>query len=72
MVEVKKLTAAHIRKIKETYKKKGIGKKHSKIMVEHWDDKKHVYNKPVYRKKLAEAKVGPKNPNSKTYRKLKR
>lgn len=67
----KKLTAAHIRKIKDTYRKKNIAKKHAKVMMQHWEDKTHVFNKPVYRKKLAKAKLGEKNPNSLYYKKKK-
>jgi hypothetical protein len=64
----KKLTSAHIRKIKETYHKKELDKIHSKIIRNYWADQRHKYNSPEYRNKLAKAKVGIKNPNSLLYK----
>lgn len=65
----KKLTSAHIRKIKETYRKKKLGELHAKVMHQHWLNKRHEYNKASYRSKLSKAKEGDKNPNSTTYKK---
>ena len=63
MVEPKKkLTASHIRKIKQTYHKKKLDELHGKVMEQYWANKKHEYNKQRYRKKLSEAKKGDKNP----------
>ncbi len=64
-----RLTAAHIRKIKETYRRKELAKQHAKIMHQHWLNKKHEYNKQRYRAKLSKAKVGDNNPNSVMYKK---
>jgi len=72
MVEQKKkLTPAHIRKIKETYHKKNLDKVHGEVIKKYWANKQHEYNKNRYRKKLAEAKKGDKNPNSSDYKKKK-
>lgn len=65
----KKLTAAHIRKIKETYRRKKLADLHAKVMHQHWLNKKHEYNTRKYREKLSKAKVGEKNPNSVNYKK---
>jgi hypothetical protein len=64
----RKLTPEHIRKIKQTYHKKEIDKIHSKIMQNYWANKKHKFNTEQYRKKLAKAKLGAKNPNSLLYK----
>jgi len=71
VIPKKKLTSAHIRKIKETYHAKKLDKLHGKVMKKLWENEKHEYHKQRYRQKLAEAKTGDKNPNSIIYKKRK-